>query len=67
MEQPEREGSGSDSETVIPDTNGTVTHSSGMTVDTHYAAQLRPSRLSGSALTFIVRQVHPLYPPYRRM
>jgi hypothetical protein len=56
MEQPEREGS--DSETIIPDSNGTVTHSSGMTVDTHYAAQLRPSRLSGSALTFIVRHIH---------
>ena len=51
-QQKEREGSESD--TIIADGSGTVKHSSGMTVDTHYAAQLRPSRLTGRGLTFMV-------------
>jgi hypothetical protein len=50
----QREREGSDSDTIIADGSGTVKHSSGMTVDTHYAAQLRPSRLTGRGLTFMV-------------
>jgi hypothetical protein len=51
----QREREGSESDTIIPDDSGTVKHSSGMTVDTHYAAQLRPSKLTGRGLTFMVR------------
>jgi hypothetical protein len=47
---PERD----DSETIVPDSSGHVTSASGATVDTHYAAQLRPSRLTGYGLTFMV-------------
>jgi hypothetical protein len=51
----QREREGSESDTIIADGSGTVKHSSsGMTVDTHYAAQLRPSRLTGRGLTFMV-------------
>lgn len=49
-----REREGSESETIVPDGSGTVKHSSGMTVDTHYAAQIRPSKLTGRGLTFMV-------------
>jgi len=52
IQQNEREGS--ESETIIADGSGNVKHSSGMTVDTHYAAQLRPSKLTGRGLTFMV-------------
>jgi len=50
-----REREGSESETIVHDGSGTVKHSSGMTVDTHYAAQIRPSKLTGRGLTFMVR------------
>jgi hypothetical protein len=50
----QREREGSESDTIIADGSGTVKHPSGMTVDTHYAAQLRPSRLTGRGLTFMV-------------
>jgi hypothetical protein len=43
-----------DEETIVADSTGHVKHSSGMVVDTHYAAQLRPSRLTGRGLTFMV-------------
>ena len=43
-----------DSDTIVADSSGHVTGASGATVDTHYAAQLRPSRLSGYGLTFMV-------------
>jgi hypothetical protein len=46
-----------DDETIVADSTGHVTHSSGMTVDTHYAAQLRPSKLTGRGLTFMVSTV----------
>lgn len=52
----QREREGSESDTIIPDGSGTVKHSSGMTVDTHYAAQLKPSKLTGRGLTFMVCQ-----------
>ena len=50
----QREREDSESESVVPDNGGTVKHSSGMTVDTHYAAQIRPSKLTGKGLTFMV-------------
>jgi hypothetical protein len=40
----QREREGSESDTIIADGS----------VDTHYAAQLRPSRLTGRGLTFMV-------------
>lgn len=43
-----------DSDTIAPDTSGHVKSVSGAVVDTHYAAQLKPSRLSGYGLTFMV-------------
>jgi hypothetical protein len=46
-----------DEETVVADPSGHVKHSSGAVVDTHYAAQLRPSRLTGFGLTFMVCRV----------
>ena len=55
IQQNEREGS--ESETIIADGSGNVKHSSGMTVDTHYAAQLRPSKLTGRGLTFMVSRL----------
>lgn len=48
------ESANRDDETIVADSTGHVKHSSGMEVDTHYAAQLRPSKLTGRGLTFMV-------------
>lgn len=47
---PERE----DSETIVTDQSGHVQNSSGAVFDTNEAAQIRPSRLTGYGLTFMV-------------
>lgn len=43
-----------DEDNTVVDSTGHVTSASGATVDTHYAAQLKPSKLSGFGLTFMV-------------
>lgn len=43
-----------DSETVVADSDGHVQSASGAVVDMREAAQIKPSRLTGYGLTFMV-------------